>query len=113
MDAKQMGKFISELRKDNGMTQVDLAKKLQVSDKAVSRWERGLGFPDISTLEPLAIALNVNLLELMQCEKMSDDKIQSNISTNAVNLTLDMAQQQINELFKNVVLYSVKPKYRF
>ena len=107
MDAKQMGKFISELRKDNGMTQVDLAKKLQVSDKAVSRWERGLGFPDISTLEPLAIALNVNLLELMQCEKMSDDKIQSNISTNAVNLTIDMAQQQINELFKNVVLYSV------
>ena len=49
MDAKQMGMFISELRKENNMTQAQLAKELYVSDKAVSRWERGLGFPDINT----------------------------------------------------------------
>lgn len=97
MDAKQMGKFISELRKDNGMTQAELANKLQVSDKAVSRWERGLGFPDISTLEPLALALNINLLELMQCRKMSANDVQYDISTNAVNSTLDMVQQQIKK----------------
>ena len=58
MDAKQMGMFISELRKENNMTQAQLAKELYVSDKAVSRWERGLGFPDINTIEPLAEALN-------------------------------------------------------
>ncbi len=42
MDAKKFGQFISELRKENNMTQADLAKKLQVTDKAVSRWERGV-----------------------------------------------------------------------
>ena len=61
MDAKQMGMFISKLRKENNMTQAQLAKELYVSDKAVSRWERGLGFPDINTIEPLAEALNVNV----------------------------------------------------
>ncbi len=60
MDAKQMGMFISELRKENNITQAQLAKELHVSDKVVSRWERGLGFPDINTIEPLAEALNVN-----------------------------------------------------
>ena len=76
MDAKQMGMFISELRKENNMTQAQLAKELYVSDKAVSRWERGLGFPDINTIEPLAEALNVNVLELMRCQRMPTKDIQ-------------------------------------
>lgn len=66
MDAKELGSFISALRKENNMTQTELAGKLNVTDKAVSRWERGLGFPDINTLEPLADALGVSLIELMQ-----------------------------------------------
>ena len=57
MDAKVFGKFIMERRKQLGMTQAELAEKINVTDKAVSRWERGLGFPDINTLEPLADAL--------------------------------------------------------
>ena len=50
MDASKFGKFISEQRKVLGMTQTDLGNKLMVTDKAVSKWERGLGFPDIKTL---------------------------------------------------------------
>lgn len=46
MDAEKLGAFIAENRKANGMTQADLAMKLRVTDKAVSRWERGIGFPD-------------------------------------------------------------------
>lgn len=65
MDAKEFGKFISQLRKEKQLTQAELGKKLQVSDKAVSRWERGLGFPDISTIEPLADALGVTVLKQM------------------------------------------------
>ena len=84
MDAKLMGKFISELRKENNMTQAQLAKELQVSDKAVSRWERGLGFPDIGTPEPLAIALNINVLELMQCKRMPATDVQFEVATDAV-----------------------------
>ena len=51
MDAKQLGPFISERRKELGMTQTHLAKKLHVTDKAVSRWERGVGLPDINSIE--------------------------------------------------------------
>ena len=57
MDAKKFGAFISERRKEQHMTQAGLAGKIGVTDKAVSRWERGLGFPDINTMEPLATAL--------------------------------------------------------
>lgn len=51
------------------MTQVELAEKIHVTDKAISRWERGLGFPDIQTLEPLAQVLGISVLELMRSEK--------------------------------------------
>ena len=61
MDAKKFGTFIATLRKENNMTQVELTQKLQVTDKAVSKWERGLGFPDINTIEPLADALGVSV----------------------------------------------------
>lgn len=54
---KKFGVFIATLRKENNMIQVDLARKLLVTDKAVSKWERGLGFPDIKPIEPLADAL--------------------------------------------------------
>ena len=50
MDASKFGKFISEKRKALVMTHTDLGNKLMVTDKAVSKWERGLGFPDIKTL---------------------------------------------------------------
>lgn len=59
MDAKTFGTFISKIRKENHMTQAELAEKIRVTDKAVSRWERGLGFPDINTLSPLADALGL------------------------------------------------------
>ena len=57
-----------ERRKQLGMTQAELAEKINVTDKAVSRWERGLGFPDINTLEPLADALGIEVVELMRSE---------------------------------------------
>ena len=69
MDASKMGNFIADQRKLLGMTQADLGNKLMVTDKAVSKWERGLGFPDINTLESLAEALHVSVNELMRAEK--------------------------------------------
>ena len=72
MDAKRFGAFISERRKEHHMTQADLAGKVGVTDKAVSRWERGLGFPDINTMEPLAEALDVSLLYFVSnCDSFS------------------------------------------
>ena len=69
MEAKKFGQFIAGIRKEKKMTQAELAEKIHVTDKAISRWERGLGFPDIQTLEPLAQVLGISVLELMRSEK--------------------------------------------
>lgn len=79
MEAKQFGQFIAAIRKEKKMTQAELAAQIHVTDKAISRWERGGGFPDIQTLEPLAQALGISVLELMRSEKMEqpeDSEIQ-------------------------------------
>lgn len=93
MDAKKFGTFIATLRKENNMTQVELAQKLQVTDKAVSKWERGLGFPDINTIEPLADALGVSVLEIMRSEKIAETKI-----------TQDTASAALTDIFEFVKL---------
>ena len=63
MNAKDMGVFICKLRKENNMTQMELAQQLHVTDKAVSRWERGIGFLDIQLLP--------SLTKLISCKKSS------------------------------------------
>ena len=70
MDGKQFGGFLQTRRKELGLTQSELADRLHVTDKAISRWERGVGFPDIKLLEPLADALELSLTELLKCEVM-------------------------------------------
>lgn len=65
MEPKELGLLIVKLRKEKQITQAELGKRLNVTDKAVSRWERGLGFPDINTLEPLADSLGISLSELI------------------------------------------------
>ena len=66
MDAGKTGKFIAKKKKDLNMTQNELAEKLHITDKAVSKWERGLSFPDISILIPLAEILNISLYDLLK-----------------------------------------------
>ena len=73
MDAKILGNYIAARRKELGMTQANLAEKIHVTDKAVSRWERSVGLPDIENLEALAKALEVSLVSLMQ-GKTCDEK---------------------------------------
>ena len=72
MNAKDMGLFINELRKENKMTQMELADKIHVTDKAVSRWERGIGYPDIQLLPALSESLHVSVAELISCKKSSN-----------------------------------------
>ncbi|MCL2698069.1 MAG: helix-turn-helix domain-containing protein [Oscillospiraceae bacterium] len=75
MDNKKMGQLISELRKMQQMTQKDLALKLHVSDKAVSKWERGLSCPDASLLSPLSDILGITISELLKGERNSEEVI--------------------------------------
>lgn len=103
MDARKFGAFIAENRKAKNMTQAELAVKLQVTDKAVSRWERGLGFPDINTLEPLAAALDLSILELMKSEKTAEAFVCHDEVENVMIDTLDVAISQKREERKKVL----------
>lgn len=73
------GTTIKSLREKHGMTQLQLAQKLCVSDKAVSKWETGKGFPDISLIEPLANVLHVSIPELLSGEQVINTNRSANI----------------------------------
>lgn len=107
MDASKFGKFISDQRKTLGMTQSDLGNMLMVTDKAVSKWERGLGFPDINTLEPLAQALQVSVQELMRAEKKVTTEANDEAATEAILNTIGVADKQLRDAEKKQVRISV------
>lgn len=94
MDAKKFGAFIAAMRKEKNMTQMDLARKLQVTDKAVSKWERGLGFPDINTIEPLADALGLSVLEVMRSERIVEAEISPDTAAVALTDTFELVKLQ-------------------
>lgn len=97
MDSKVFGQFIARTRKEKNMTQADLASIIGVTDKAVSRWERGIGFPDINTLEPLSSALDISVLELMRSEKSDMESKGNNLSESEVTEMMADAVQMARE----------------
>ena len=72
MDKNITGRFIAELRKQKGFTQKELAEKLIVTDKAISRWETGKGLPDTSLLKPLGDVLGVSITELLSGKRIEE-----------------------------------------
>ena len=83
--SKNIGEIISLLRKEKGMTQNDLAQKLNVTDKAVSKWERNLSCPDINSIPKLAEVLDVSVEELLNAAKHEE---KTNEFDNVVNIAL-------------------------
>ena len=79
MMKKTLGMRIAELRKEHGMTQLELAEKMGVTDKAVSKWERDLSCPDITSIPNLAKIFGVSVEDLMQIRKEADTP-KSNVS---------------------------------
>ena len=74
IDKRQFGMFLSQLRKEKGLTQRYLASELYISDKAVSKWETGQSLPDITLLKPLADLLGVTVTELLECRRMESEE---------------------------------------
>ena len=75
MDQNKIGKFIEKARKARRLTQQQLADILGVSNTAISKWEHGNNLPDISMLEPLSIALKVDMLDLLTAQSSTHTKV--------------------------------------
>ena len=94
INKEQFGQFIASVRKQKNMTQKELAGRLFVSDKAVSKWERGLSLPDVTMLMPLAHALDVSVAELLQGKRMEDELPKEEVDK-IVKASLQMTQESI------------------
>ena len=88
MDQLKIGKFISECRKQKNLTQMQLSEKLGITDKAISKWERGIAMPDSSIMLELCEILGISVNELLSGEKIDMENNQNN-----EQLLLDMAKE--------------------
>lgn len=79
MNQYVIGTMIKELRESKSMTQAELADKLMISDKTVSKWETGKGYPDISLLEPIANVLGITIAELLSGNVINNVNISANM----------------------------------
>lgn len=96
MDKEKTGQLITELRKEKGLTQKQLADALNVTDKAVSKWERGLSFPDISMLEPISELLEVSIMELLAGERQSGEETMSREEAkDLINASVELSEEEI------------------
>ena len=86
MDQIKIGQFISQMRKEKGLTQRQLADELLISDRTVSKWETGKGMPDVSLMMPLCEILGINVNELLSGKKLSDEEYRQKAEENIVNI---------------------------
>lgn len=91
IDKEAFGAFVASLRREKGLTQKQLAARLLVSDKAVSKWERGLSMPDIQLLRPLAAALGVSVAELLDCRRLPDAPLSAGQAEALVQRAIDLS----------------------
>lgn len=99
MDQIKIGKFIADERKRKGYTQKQLSEKLEISDKTISKWERGNGFPEVSLLLPLCNELEITVNELLSGERVSEEDYLKKAEGNMVNLV-----RETQESKKKIVL---------
>ena len=85
-DQKKMGEFISEMRRNKGVTQRDMAEALSISDKTVSKWETGRGIPDVSLMLPLCDFLDISVNELLAGERLSKESYPEKAEENIMEL---------------------------
>ena len=105
MDQVKIGKFISIIRKEKKMTQEELAEKLGVSSKSVSRWETGKCMPDISLLESLSIELDITINELIKGSKILNNDIKEVTDDNLKNSLIEIKKSK--KIIKKLSLISI------
>ena len=106
MNQIKIGKFIAECRKKQNLTQIQLAEKLNITDRAVSKWERGMSLPDISLLQELSDILNINVTELLDGKRSEKKKIDSEDILNTLKYTeIKTMEKHKNNI--NLIMFSL------
>ena len=112
MNQEKIGKIILELRKEKNMTQQELADKIGVTDRAISKWENGRGLPDLSLMKPLCDELGISINELISGEKIDKKEYQDKFEENVLN-TINYSQKQIKKarnkyaIIMGIIMYGV------
>lgn len=94
MDQIKIGRFIADERKRKEYTQKQLSERLGISDKTISKWERGNGFPEVSLLLPLCAALEITVNELLSGERVSEEEYRRKAEENMVNLVKEAQESK-------------------
>lgn len=97
MGHKKIGAFIAQCRKEKGLTQMQLAERLEITNQAISKWENGRGMPDMSLLQPLCDNLDISLNELFSGEHISEEEYK------------EKAEENISRLFKEKQAANLRP----
>ena len=90
----KIGRFIADERKRKGYTQKQLSEKLGISDKTISKWERGNGFPEVSLLLPLCDELEITVNELLSGERVSEEDYRKKAEVNMVDLVREAQESK-------------------
>lgn len=105
MTSKECGKFIAELRKEKELTQKELAEIINVSDKAVSRWETGKGYPDVTSLVSLSEYFGVSVNELLAGKRLTVDNIKETADENLI-FVFEQVQKNKKQQNLQVAVYT-------
>ena len=106
MNPIELGKFIAQLRSENGLTQEELAEKLFIDKRKVSRWECGNSIPEFDLLIKLSEILDVSLYELSICQRINDEKISRRIINKFKNLK-DLKKIKIKRVITSIILITL------
>ena len=101
MNQEKIGKFIAKCRKDKNLTQGELADKLNISNKAISKWETGRGMPDASIMLELCAYLGITVNELLSGEKLEEEEYKEKANENIINMA---KESEKNKKVKNKII---------
>ena len=115
MDQIKIGRFIAQERKQKNYTQRQLADRMGISDKTISKWERGNGFPEVSLLLPLCEELDISVNELLTGERVSDTEYRKKAEENMVNLVKEAQESKkkiiLSALVAGLVIVAATPLF--
>lgn len=105
MDQKKIGAFITALRKEKGLTQKELADKLFISDKTVSKWETGKGIPDVSLIIPFCELFGITANELLSGERLEDTSYRRRAEEHIIALIKEKQESKRNILLSCIAAF--------